>query len=189
MHDCSFVLLTCIIPAPTQVAAIFPVEAFVLVEAVIKMYDWNLVWALELVYADEVDVSSLTLNLGSIVLSDSLSPATSRVAVSGVRDTAAPANLIRVHLAGNISKTLAPAAARSTIILTLAPEYLKQNELVVGIGVEAMEAQIVPVGMLQSSLWFIGLLMIMFCCTCSHFEGCILGHLQQVHHGLIRQYY
>ena len=152
LHDRSFVLLTCIIPAQSQVAAIFPVEAFVLVEAVIKMYDWNLVWALELVYADEVDVSSLTLNLGSIVLSDSRSPTTS-LAVSGVRDTAAPANIIRIQLAGNISKTLAPAAARNTIMLTVAPEYLKQNDLVVGAKVDDANVKIVPIGMLHSSLF------------------------------------
>jgi hypothetical protein len=153
LHDRSFVLLTCIIPAQSQVAAIFPVEAFVLVEAVIKMYDWNLVWALELVYADEVDVSSLTLNLGSIVLSDSRSPAATRVAVSGVRDTAAPANMIRIQLSGNISKTLAPAAARNTIMLTVAPEYLKQNNLIVGAKIDDANVKIVPIGMLHSPLF------------------------------------
>ena len=122
-----------------------------LVTAVIKMSDWNLVWALELVYADEVDVSSLTLNLGSIVLSDSRSPATTSVAVSGVRDTAVPANLIRVQFAGNISKTLASAAAENTIILTVAAEYLRQNELVVGAREEGTKVQVISVGMLQSS--------------------------------------
>jgi hypothetical protein len=150
MHDCSFVRLTCIVPAQSQVAAIFPVDAFVLVKAVIKMYDWNLVWALELVYADAVDVSSLTLDLGSIMLSDSRSSATTRVAVSGVRDTAAQSHVIRVQLSDNISKTLASAAAENTIILTVAAEYLRQNDLVVGVRVEAVEPKIVPVGMLQS---------------------------------------
>jgi hypothetical protein len=115
------------------------------------MYAWNVVWALELVYADEVDVSSLTLNLGSIVLSDSRSPATTSVAVSGVRDTAVPANLIRVQFAGNISKTLASAAAENTIILTVAAEYLRQNELVVGAREEGTKVQVISVGMLQSS--------------------------------------
>ncbi len=125
-----------------------------LVEAVIKMYDWNLVWALELVYADEVDVSSLTLDLGSIVLSDSRSPAATRVAISGVRDTSAAPNVVRIQLFGNIPKAFASAAAENTIMLTVAPEYLKHNNLIVGAKVEAANVKIVPIGMLHSPSLF-----------------------------------
>ncbi len=149
------------------------------------MYDWNLVWALELVYADEVDVSSLTLNLGSIVLSDSRSPATSRVAVSGVRDMAAPANMIRVQLTGNISKPLAAAAAENTIILTVVPDYLRQGDLVVGARVEAVEPKIVPVGMLYLA-WLFRQSMTIIYRFHSHFNACPLGHLRQGLHYQLR---
>ncbi len=138
----------------SQVAAIFPVAAFTLVQATLRLSIWNQVWELELVFEAGQDVSLLTFNPKHVVLIDSRSMTS--IAVSGHREEAQMDNIICIWLSSGVVRRLSSAVAEESILLSTVPEYLQQKNLVVGAKVDDMQVRVAYVGTLSlRAMWHI----------------------------------
>jgi hypothetical protein len=129
-----------------QVAAIFPISQFSLVDAIIKMYDWNLVWKLVLVFENGQDVSSLVFEAEHVALFDSTAASVTAV-VSGNREAATSPNMIVIQLSTSVTRLLAKGVTSNSIKLTAASGFLRQNGVIVGTKVDEFSVRVVPVGM------------------------------------------
>jgi hypothetical protein len=146
-HFLSMSLLALIISTfSPQVAAIFPISQFTLVDAIIKMYDWNLVWKLVLVFENGQDVSSLAFEAEHVALFDSSAAAVTAV-VSGNREAATSPYMIVIQLSTSVTRLLAKGVTSNSIKLTAASGFLRQNGVIVGTKVEEFSVRVVPVGM------------------------------------------
>ncbi len=125
--------------------SILPVTALAPVEVIIKLFNWNTVWKLFLVFDTAEDVSGTVFNEDMTSLSSLDSPSIN-VPVAGVREYDVPANTICIKLASTVIRALSERIMTGSIGFSAREGYLQHRGSTLGAKLDGFKTRVSPVG-------------------------------------------